>query len=170
MRHPWNQIHHEFAVKAHINRLEQYWQIIFHIRGTIDELLIGNLSKEPVFRDEIWQSNCFEAFVQKPNERSYSEFNFAPNGDWAAYHFDDYRAGMKNLSIAPPKIELTKNNDVLDVIIELDHKAINMDDAVIGLCVILESAQGKSYWAIKHSDDKPDFHQKHCFLYQLEAR
>ena len=28
---------------------------------------------------------------------AYREFNFSPSGAWAAYEFDDYRAGMRNV-------------------------------------------------------------------------
>ena len=169
-RHPWDHIHQDYEVSCDIKRLEGHLRVDFHIKGYVQELILEPVAEYPVFRDEIWQSCCFELFVQAPNKTDYSEFNFAPNGDWAAYHFDDYRKGMKKLSIKQPNIQLVKSNENLDVIITLDNLTNNMENSAIGLCVILESPEGKSYWALKHCADKPDFHQKYCFLWQLEAR
>ena len=42
-------------------------------------------------RNELWKQTCLEAFVRVDGAEGYLEFNFAPNGDWAAYEFDGYR-------------------------------------------------------------------------------
>ncbi len=169
-RHPWNQIHRDYGVSCHIDSFEAPLRIGFQIRGDTASLMLEPASHNPVFRDEIWQSSCFELFVQSANETEYCEFNFAPNGDWAAYHFDDYRHGMKIISIKQPKIRVVNSDGNLDVMIALDNLAINRQNAKIGLCIILESPEGKSYWALKHCDNKPDFHQKHCFLHPQDIR
>ena len=54
--------------------------------------------------DDLWATTCFELFVRRPGERSYIEFNFSPSGRWAAYAFDDYREGRRDLDIAAPRI------------------------------------------------------------------
>jgi len=53
----------------------------------------------------LWKHTCFEVFLMDPNDGSYLEFNFAPSGEWAAYRFDGYRKGMRELEVkTPPQI------------------------------------------------------------------
>ncbi len=169
-RHPWDQVHQGYSISCDLNISNEHIRIEFKIIGNLQALMIESVSQNPVFRDEIWKSTCFELFVLGADDRSYSEFNFAPNGDWAAYHFDDYREGMKNLTIMRPNVELITNEGALSVVIELATETIPINNNGIGICSILETQDGKSYWALKHCKDKPDFHQKHCFLHKLEAR
>lgn len=44
-----------------------------------------------LFKDFLWQDNCLECFVEFDQQTSYHEINFAPNGNYAIYQFDDYR-------------------------------------------------------------------------------
>src|SRR4051812_18284186 len=44
--------------------------------------------------DELWQHTCFELFARSPGTSAYSEFNFAPSTQWAAYRFSTYREEM----------------------------------------------------------------------------
>ena len=38
----------------------------------------------------------------------------------------------------------------------------------LGLSVVLEERDGtKSYWALEHASDKPDFHASDCFAAKL---
>jgi hypothetical protein len=46
--------------------------------------------------DGLWRHTCFEAFLVAPSGE-YLEYNFAPSGAWAAYHFSAYRAAMRPL-------------------------------------------------------------------------
>src|SRR5207253_6068780 len=48
---------------------------------------------EPGRADDLWQTTCFEAFLRRPGEESYREWNFAPSGQWAAYDLAAYREG-----------------------------------------------------------------------------
>src|SRR5882724_3177957 len=58
---------------------------------------IGDLRLPPVVAparaDELWRHTCFEAFVRPSPSAAYTEFNFAPSTQWAAYRFDGYRSG-----------------------------------------------------------------------------
>lgn len=47
--------------------------------------------------DRLWAHTCFEAFVRVEDAPGYLELNFSPSGQWAAYHFDAYRQGMRPL-------------------------------------------------------------------------
>lgn len=61
--------------------------------------------------DNLWQTSCFEAFIGSGTGSGYAEFNLSPSGAWAAYGFDDYRIGMRDLDLtAPPQIARTASN------------------------------------------------------------
>lgn len=117
--------------------------------------------------DDLWRTTCFEAFLRGPGEPGYREWNFAPSGDWAAYEFDDYRAGMRLAEVAaPPYIRVEDN---------LTWWTLGATIAVeagqtwqVGLSAILEEGDGtKSYWALAHGDGPPDFHAPACFAASL---
>lgn len=58
--------------------------------------------------DELWKTTCFELFLRNSKTGAYLEFNLSPSGHWAAYSFDGYREGMRDLAIPP--IAVTTSN------------------------------------------------------------
>jgi hypothetical protein len=127
--------------------------------------------KSPSRADGLWKTTCFELFLAPAGSDSYFEFNYAPSGEWAAYRFDSYRAGMHDLpQIAPPHIE--RGGPDAGYIIEIDQE---LDDippgaCAMGLSAVIEETNGtKSYWALGHSIGPPDFHNRDCFTATLAA-
>jgi hypothetical protein len=121
---------------------------------------------EPVRADELWKTTCFEAFLRPAGGESYREWNFAPSGQWAAYDFSSTRTDMKNAQAAAPYIRMEDN---------LTWWALGATMAVptdlqweLGLSAVLEEKDGaKSYWALAHAGDTPDFHSPDCFVGRL---
>ncbi len=118
-------------------------------------------------RDELWKTTCFEAFVQEDGEATYREYNFAPSGDWAAYDFAARRDGMSAAPLANPPYIRFEDNLVwwtLGATFALEagrHWAL-------GLAAVIEEQDGtKSYWALAHNGDEPDFHDPACFTARL---
>jgi hypothetical protein len=74
----------------------------------------------PARTDGLWQHLCVELFVRDEEGPGYTEYNFAPSGAWAAYQFDDYRTGMRELEMTDaPEIERSESAHALFVKIEL---------------------------------------------------
>ena len=121
----------------------------------------------PARRDKLWKTTCFEAFVQPEGEAPYREFNFAPSGDWAAYDFTGRREGMAEAQLAkPPYIRLEDNLTWWSLGATFTVEA-SMRWA-LGLSAVIEEAEGtKSYWALAHASEKPDFHDPSCFIARL---
>ena len=124
-------------------------------------------AEDPSRADELWKTTCFEAFLRETGSDAYQEWNFAPSGQWAAYGFEGYRDGMTELEVgASPYIRREDN---------LTWWALGATIAVeagkswdLGLSVVLEERNGtKSYWALAHASDKPDFHAADCFVARL---
>jgi hypothetical protein len=124
-------------------------------------------------RDELWRHTCFEAFVTTPDAPQYVEFNFSPSTEWAIYQFDNYRHGMRGVSVSPPKIDVTSHDDALTLHAELDLAPFGFkaeQELKLGVSAVIECIDGSiSYWAIKHPMPKPDFHHRESFAMLLPS-
>lgn len=121
---------------------------------------------EPERADELWKTTCFEAFLRPLGRENYREWNFAPSGQWAAYDFSATRTGMSEGEAADPYIRVEDNLTwwALGAAIAVPAD-INWE---LGLSAVLEAKDGtKSYWALAHTGDKPDFHDPGCFVARL---
>ena len=121
--------------------------------------------------DALWKSTCFEIFLRVPELNSYYEFNFSPSCLWAAYVFDGYRTGMRNLAMAvDPHVEFEPDRP-LDLSVDLDLSTMPNVAMLAGLSAVIEEEDGTmSYWALAHpSGDKPDFHHPDCFVIEIPA-
>jgi hypothetical protein len=135
-------------------------------RGDTTKLLLPT-GMLPERRDGLWQHTCFEAFAQASGGQAYSEFNFSPSFAWAAYQFDSTRTGMRP----------AEDIDALEIGVETSPKACSLTAAFslpgegpwnVGLSAVIEETAGrKSYWALAHPGDKPDFHRADCFTLKL---
>jgi hypothetical protein len=80
------------------------WSVKFGV-----ECPIGQIStpapEVPQRADGLWRTTCFELFARDPRSGAYLEFNMSPSGCWAAYAFDSYREGMRELAV--PEISIT---------------------------------------------------------------
>ncbi|KLI63896.1 DOMON-like domain-containing protein [Aurantiacibacter marinus] len=116
--------------------------------------------------DELWQTTCFELFIMpKDGTPAYSEFNMSPSERWAAYDFDDYRDGMRQRDFSrEPDCVMRSGQSIAIFDAALPRVQLPGPPCAIGLCAVLEETGGvKSYWALTHTKDQPDFHDPACF-------
>lgn len=134
----------------------------YFLFGPLDALVLPPVSAVPERRDELWKTTCFEAFVRGEGE-GYTELNFAPSGDWAAYRFSGYRAGMENAEVANPRASW-KPGGVLAAEVELP-----LDGPwQLAITAVIEERDGrKSYWSAAHGAGNPDFHADAGFVVAL---
>ncbi|MDG5487876.1 DOMON-like domain-containing protein [Sphingomonas sp. BGYR3] len=118
----------------------------------------------PERTDGLWRTTCFELFVRPAGESGYIEYNFAPSGQWAAYGFSDYRAGMHPLERAtPPRIGRSGDTWHVDLADPLPRGRLS-------LTAVIEELDGtRSFWALAHPAGAPDFHHADCFAIDLTA-
>jgi hypothetical protein len=143
----------------------------YHVEILLNALILPH-EAEPLRTDGLWKTTCFEVFIRRPPHKTYIEFNASPSSQWAAYRFDDYRAGMAELPIeTAPEI----GNDASE-----SHFALEVDYVLpaewagqpleFGLSAVIEESDGtKSYWALAHPPGAPDFHHGDCFAHKLAA-
>ena len=140
--------------------------IWFAVQAPVARFVIPD-AEEPDRVDGLWKTTCCEAFLRKTGGDGYREWNFAPSGQWAAYDFENYRDGMNKPDIeAPPYVRVEDNLTwwTLGATIAVDAGR-SWD---INLTAVLEETDGtKSYWALAHPPEKPDFHMPDCFIGKL---
>lgn len=120
----------------------------------------------PARTDELWKATCFELFLKHPDSPAYFEFNFSPSTQWAAYSFTNTREGMSPLADANPTIACERAPDRLVLTVKLALPAA--PPLAASVTAVIEDAKGaKSYWAVAHPADKPDFHHPDSFVLDL---
>jgi len=151
------------SVDAYVTRAPNGLMLSYAVTGDINALLLPAQS-EPGRAEEPWQTTCFELFLRSAGG-GYREYNFSPSGKWAAYAFDSYREGRREI---PATITIATDGDAetlnltASLITDLD------DVAQIALTAVIEDLSGhKSYWAIAHHAGPPDFHHDACFALRL---
>ena len=89
-----------------------HWQLSCSV-DCEPHILVLPPPKTPARRDGLWRTTCFELFVKNAENGSYCEFNFSPSGEWAAYAFDGYRAGMMELPVREPRTYTSERDQFL---------------------------------------------------------
>lgn len=160
-------------------------RIVFRyaMQGRIDQLLLPSGQCNDPGR-ELWRHTCFEVFFAAAAVPAYLELNCSPANDWVVYRFDDYRRGRRTLHPKPaPQIACRLQSGRFEMDVEIhpeplisllpaavceDEPAISSTDIRLGLSVVLEDLHGQlSYWALSHSQGKPDFHRQESFVARL---
>jgi hypothetical protein len=161
------------SVEAHI--VEQYLQLVYRWRSWAEPLILSTRAASPQRRDELWRNTCAEMFVAFDSEvhsnSSYLEFNFSPSGDWAAYHFDATRKGMRPHTWSGAAVPLVSSSGspedfALQALVPLE--AMGRGFYRVAYASVVETEHGLSYWALKHPSDRPDFHHPESFAASLE--
>ncbi|HET7811102.1 MAG TPA: DOMON-like domain-containing protein [Steroidobacteraceae bacterium] len=127
----------------------------------------------PARTDGLWRHTCFELFLRDPADGAYLEFNFSPSGQWAAYEFDGYRAGMRPLEMDAPLINPGGSEaEGFGLSALLRQPGLWRALPVrVGISAVIEEADGTtSYWALAHPPGKPDFHHADSFALELKPQ
>lgn len=138
-------------------------KVTYRLEGDLDRLRIP-APAAPRFVDQLWQHTCCELFVADPHGPGYTEFNFSPSGEWAAYRFVRYRQGAQ-LESDDPKIRVQRGAGTLT----LEARVYAKGKLRLGLSAVIEQTDGTlSYWALRHPPGKPDFHHRDAFALELD--
>lgn len=141
----------------------------YRLHGAIDTLRLPP-PEAPQAADGLWQHTCCEAFVAVAGEPAYREFNFSPSSRWAAYRFAAYR--QRDLAWRPaahPVVALHAAGDCLRLLADIPASLLPAATGLeLGLTVVVETLAGdKSYWALRHCAEQPDFHLRDSFTLHL---
>lgn len=149
-----------------------FLELSFEVENSDQIVWPPKLSTAVSREDGLWRSTCFECFIRNSSEaESYSEWNFSPNGNWAAYDFTAYRAGMKNADVGAPTVRETPGIGRKEYSIHFRPIEIpSFSEVYLSLtAVVLEvGVNDPFYWAFDHVGVKPDFHLKESFKMRME--
>ena len=147
------------SIDASVWQVNGSWHFRYLIEGTADLVVPDRQGAGRA--DGLWMTTCAEAFVGFPRG-AYLEFNFSPSGQWAAYRFDAPRDGMRE-EPAEIRVYLDAGEDWLAIEAAVHCKALE-PGLPLGMAAVIEEQGGhKTYWALKHGDGPPDFHDRACF-------
>jgi hypothetical protein len=147
-------------------------RISYRLSGDLSRIRIAP-PDAPTFAADLWRHTCFEAFIAVEGRSAYYEFNFAPSSEWAVYAFTSYRQGgpLPNETMRPAiVVRSADENFDLDALVHLDHLSPSIPRAPlrVGLNAVVEAVDGLSYWALRHSAGKPDFHNAEGFALRID--
>jgi hypothetical protein len=123
---------------------------------------------------QLWEHTCFELFVAAEDASGYHELNLAPSGEWAGYQFRSYReidAFLDDASAPRIAVRTVAQQFELESAVPLARISPAYASAPlrIGLSAVIEEVPGRrSYWALAHPADKPDFHHRDTRTLRLE--
>lgn len=151
------------AVHAAIDNEGRSWAFVrFRATGDTSKLQTPEHSAGAERADELWQHTCFEVFAARA-DGTYAEFNISPSTRWAAYAFDGYRLGMRNLEggVRVIRVELSESALEVDAVLDWqDWPQVRH----IGVSTVIEATDGTiTYWALAHPSPEPDFHNPASF-------
>jgi hypothetical protein len=144
----------------------------YRLRGPLGELAIPPRAA-PQRADGLWERTCFEAFVAVSGGEGYLELNFSPSTEWAAYGFERYRHGMRPLTLARSPV-VTVAADAKELRVTASADLAGVAEARwpwrVALCaVVADAAGGRSYWALRHTERSPDFHDAAGFTFSMDG-
>lgn len=176
---PRRLVPHSSTPTPWIESLEVDWAREAGGRVALRYILAGDIGllkipppQTPARRDGLWRHTCFELFVAGAQGPAYREFNFSPSGQWQAYAFRTYRQGGPLDPAPAPAIvrEIGDERLVLEARLALGAPPSG-ERLRVGLSAVLEGRDGSlSYWALRHSPGKPDFHHPDTFALEIDLR
>lgn len=163
----------DFRVEVDVERVGAVLSLRYEVHGKVG-LLVDNPFLEKVRTDELWKTTCFEAFIAGAMPGRYYELNFGETGAWAAYSFDGYRGEMRDTQVTPETDFYGESYGWFLVRARIDYSTLadlaTSEPWQLGLTAVIEEADGtKSYWALHHPREEPDFHHAGGRILELPA-
>ena len=143
---------------------KQKIKVSFVVKGVSEEYIFPNI--ESLKRaDELWKATCFELLLADDSE-AYYELNFSSSLSWNFYLLDSYRAEPKEVELLEePMISCEYKNNEFHILFELESKEINFEKfkSYNIATILLTKEKERTFWAIEHLGNKPNFHNKESF-------
>lgn len=168
--HPFGGVNpHQVSLSVDASRSGSKLRLEYRLTGALEKLRLPSFSPNPARLDELWRTTCFEAFVSRPGEPRYVEINASPSGDWNAYRFDEYRKGMRPEALPPLAVRGFRVDGDFRLVCEADLSALGSGPWELGVTAVLDftDKDEPEYWALMHAGDKPDFHLRPSFTFNL---
>lgn len=148
------------------------FQVAFWLTDPLQEVIYSPNLSAIERQDFLWEHTCFELFLGIQQQDEYREIHLVPSGAWQAYAFEEYRypetmPPMHADDIQLVQLQRTKYglNAVLDVKKWLQSQQFNFSHLMMGMTAVVETANKTHYFALQHSGQQADFHNKRDWLH-----
>lgn len=141
--------------------------VSFKISGPIENLVIPHIETKKIRANELWKQSCLEFFIAEKGASEYWEFNVSPSGLWNFYHLEDYRKNLKeDFRVQLTRFEREDDKKSIRISCILNCEGLpTINQPEVGISVVLSHLnQNNSFWAIKHTDQSPNFHRRESFI------
>lgn len=168
--HPATPPHAIREVSARIIGFDENWlRLRWTLLGTGDLVVPAFAGKGRA--DGLWQTTCFEFFLQPADGAGYVELNLSPSERWNAYRFAARREGMEELPMPhEPTCTWRQGTDRAIFDAAVPASALPATPWQCAFTAVIEESGGhKSYWSVAHGGERPDFHDPACFTLQVAA-
>ena len=161
------------AISGHASLIHNVIQINYQILGNVGNVLFPQTSATPRRKNQLWETTCFELFIAESQNSAYWEYNLSPSKDWAVLRFTDYRENktddfaISNIDIVT-KIDNTRHFQ-LNSSLPLPDNLIGHDLCVGISAVIQDNSDNIYYYALRHCNQQPDFHDRNSFSITLKS-
>jgi hypothetical protein len=158
-------------VKVELNQNHDSVFLSFRIKDGLSFIDLGSSTpnKERVIK--LWEKTCFEFFL-KNSADEYVEFNFSPCFEWNCFYFKktgDPLAEWEKMN--RPETQILLSIDHFFLMVELKKELFppgffnQNTELSVGITSVLKNKSGQlSYWALAHSDTRPNFHDFRSFI------
>lgn len=163
----------DLSVRVVLQQLsDSSWQLVYQLNDPKQQIFWPEAQAVLSRQDYLWESTCFELFVQAVGASEYLELNLSPARLWNAYSFDEYRR--------PPQMPPRRDERLKLLSLDVDARrliaVIDMSECFaagqalrVGLTCVLKDQVGQcSYWALQHGG-QPDFHRASDWLIQVDV-
>lgn len=162
------------AISVNLSVADEALQLSFMIEKTVctEHLPMSANKAELIRADYLWEKDCFECFIQQPNETGYLEMNANLSGEYNIYQFTAYRSPEIMPPVASDGYSLHSFADCNDThlyfgfeISPVDDDAATFDLTNLKLnpaAILYPKINGQAvpiYYAHQHAAP-PDFHDK----------
>lgn len=166
-----NNPDYKFSIESELNYTTESVFINYKLTGDLSGLDLGSGHPKHARVIKLWEKTCFELFI-KNSKDNYIEFNFSPDFEWNAFYFAKKGdALVEYAGVDLVKMDILLSLEVFHLIVEIDKKKFpkgffDQESKLSGAItsVIKEKNERLSYWALNHTDTRPNFHDFRSFV------
>lgn len=162
----------QITIHGIVNRQRSRFLFSYIVAGNIEKIFFPSPIANPIRKDDLWKTTCFEFFLAVKNSPRYWEFNLSPSGEWNAYVMDAYRQVNMREERRVQRMQFTvqKDAEYFSLEGELDLSACITKESPIelGIASVIKTNGGReSFWALTHPRAAADFHLRNSFIVEF---
>lgn len=152
---------YELETRLHLDGSELALQ--YELKGPIKKILFDQSASAGSFVNGLWQSTCFELFMAY--KETYIEWNISPTGAYACYLFSGSRHQVGEMHNAGPQDFkcVVGKSIIVSFRLKLPSWLITNSPIEYQIGGVVKTEQDIAYFAIAHSNNTPDFHNRTSF-------